>query len=291
METKAGFVALVGRPNAGKSSLMNWLLGEKIAIVSKKANATRKRVNAIVMHENNQIILVDTPGIHYREKLLNQFMLEEALKAIGDSDLNLFLSPVQDDTKYYEDFLTKSNTPHILVLTKTDEVSNDKLLTTIATFQKFSDKFLELVPISINKNINREVLLNMISKYLPTSPFLYDPENITTEYIRDIYKEFIREAIFEETSDELPYESDVIIDKIEEDGKIEKIFATIIVEKQSQKNMLIGQGGSTIKRIGINSRKKIEFLSGETVFLKLFVSVRKGWSKNKKSLEKIGYIF
>jgi GTP-binding protein Era len=291
METKAGFVALVGRPNAGKSSLMNWLLGEKIAIVSKKANATRKRVNAIVMHENNQIILVDTPGIHYREKLLNQFMLEEALKAIGDSDLNIFLSPVQDDTKHYEDFLTKSNTPHILVLTKTDEVSNDKLLTTIATFQKFSDKFLELVPISINKNINREVLLNMISKYLPTSPFLYDPENITTEYIRDIYKEFIREAIFEETSDELPYESDVIIDKIEEDGKIEKIFATIIVEKQSQKNMLIGQGGSTIKRIGINSRKKIEFLSGETVFLKLFVSVRKGWSKNKKSLEKIGYIF
>jgi len=291
METKAGFVALVGRPNAGKSSLMNWLLGEKIAIVSKKANATRKRVNAIVMHENNQIILVDTPGIHYREKLLNQFMLEEALKAIGDSDLNIFLSPVQDDTKHYEDFLTKSNTPHILVLTKTDEVSNDKLLTTIAAFQKFSDKFLELVPISINKNINREVLLNMISKYLPTSPFLYDPENITTEYIRDIYKEFIREAIFDETSDELPYESDVIIDKIEEDGKIEKIFATIIVEKQSQKNMLIGQGGSTIKRIGINSRKKIEFLSGETVFLKLFVSVRKGWSKNKKSLEKIGYIF
>jgi GTP-binding protein Era len=291
METKAGFVALVGRPNAGKSSLMNWLLGEKIAIVSKKANATRKRVNAIVMHENNQIILVDTPGIHYREKLLNQFMLEEALKAIGDSDLNIFLSPVQDDTKYYEDFLTKSDTPHILVLTKTDEVSNDKLLTTIAAFQKFSDKFLELVPISINKNINREVLLNMISKYLPTSPFLYDPENITTEYIRDIYKEFIREAIFDETSDELPYESDVIIDKIEEDGKIEKIFATIIVEKQSQKNMLIGQGGSTIKRIGINSRKKIEFLSGETVFLKLFVSVRKGWSKNKKSLEKIGYIF
>ena len=291
METKAGFVALVGRPNAGKSSLMNWLLGEKIAIVSKKANATRKRVNAIVMHENNQIILVDTPGIHYREKLLNQFMLEEALKAIGDSDLNIFLSPVQDDTKYYEDFLTKSNTPHILVLTKTDEVSNDKLLEKIAIFQKFSDKFLELVPISINKNINREVLLNMISKYLPTSPFLYDPENITTEYIRDIYKEFIREAIFDETSDELPYESDVIIDKIEEDGKIEKIFATIIVEKQSQENMLIGQGGSTIKRIGINSRKKIEFLSGETVFLKLFVSVRKGWSKNKKSLEKIGYIF
>ena len=230
METKAGFVALVGRPNAGKSSLMNWLLGEKIAIVSKKANATRKRVNAIVMHENNQIILVDTPGIHYREKLLNQFMLEEALKAIGDSDLNLFLSPVQDDTKYYEDFLTKSNTPHILVLTKTDEVSNDKLLTTIATFQKFSDKFLELVPISINKNINREVLLNMISKYLPTSPFLYDPENITTEYIRDIYKEFIREAIFEETSDELPYESDVIIDKIEEDVKIENPFEGLDIE-------------------------------------------------------------
>ncbi|HIE34782.1 MAG TPA: GTPase Era, partial [Campylobacterales bacterium] len=129
-DSKAGFVALVGRPNAGKSSLLNWLLGEKIAMVSHKAQATRKRLNAIVMHKNNQIIFVDTPGIHEKEKLLNRFMLEEALKAIGDCDLILFLSPVTDSLKNYEKFLelNRKNRPHIVLLTKIDQVSNEDLL-------------------------------------------------------------------------------------------------------------------------------------------------------------------
>jgi len=290
-KTKSGFVALIGRPNAGKSTMMNWLLGEKIAIVSQKANATRKRVNAIVMHGENQIILVDTPGLHEREKLLNQFMLEEALKAIGDCDLILFLSPVHDGTKYYEEFLTRTKRPHIVVLTKIDEVKNNKILEVMAQFQKFEKNFLELIPISVPKSLNKEPLLSSVSKYIPESPYLFNPEELTTEHMRDIYKEFIREAIFDETSDELPYESDVVIDKVDETGPIEKIHATIVVEKTTQKGMLIGKEGRGIKRIGKNARAKIEYLTRKQVFLQLFVSVKKGWSKDKDSLEKMGYIF
>jgi len=290
-QTKAGFVALVGRPNAGKSTLLNWLLGEKIAIVSHKANATRKRINGIVMYQNHQIILVDTPGLHERERLLNQFMLEEALKAIGDCDLIIFLAPVYDKLDNYEKFLQLSNRPHILALTKIDEVESGKVLEKIAEYQKYSDKFLELIPISARKGVNRDALLSSIVKYLPDSPYLYDPEELTTEYIRDIYREFIREAIFEETSGEIPYESDVVIDKIEEGGEIEKIYGTIIVEKRSQKMVIVGEKGRTIKRIGQSARKKIEKFIERQVYLELFVSVKKGWSKHKKSLEEIGYIF
>jgi GTP-binding protein Era len=294
LETKAGFVAVVGRPNAGKSTLMNWLLGEKIAIVSHKANATRKRVNAIVMHENSQIILVDTPGLHEKEKLLNQFMLDEALKAIGDCELILFVTPVNDETKYYTEFLEKTDKPHLIIMTKTDQYSNDTVLNAINEFAKYQDKFLELVPISAPKDQNKNELLDTVSKYLGVSPFLYDPEDLTTEHVKDIYREFIREAIFDETSDELPYESDVIIEKIFEKNhknKLEKIKATIVVEKHTQKGMIIGKGGATIKRIGKSAREKIEFLTQEKVYLELFVSVKKGWSKNKKSLEELGYIF
>jgi GTP-binding protein Era len=137
--TKCGYVSVVGRPNAGKSSLLNWLVGEKIAMVSHKANATRRRSNIIVMHEDDQIVFVDTPGIHETEKLLNQFMLDEALKAMGDCDLILFLAPVTDSLKYYEDFLEKNkkNTKHILLLTKIDFVNNDELMLKLKEYEKY----------------------------------------------------------------------------------------------------------------------------------------------------------
>ncbi len=294
VKSRTGLVSIVGRPNAGKSTLLNWLLGEKIAIVSHKANATRKRVNAIVMHGEDQVVLVDTPGIHQREKLLNQFMLEEALKAIGDCDLILFLAPITDSTKDYEHFLELSKKPHFLLLTKSDEVSNGAILESITKYQKFSDKFLELIPVSTKRGIDREYILKTIVKYLPVSPHLYNPEDLTTEHLRDIYREFIREAIFDGTSDEIPYESDVVIDKVEEifdDNKIDKIHATIIVEKENQKAMLIGKNGSGLKRIGQNAREKIEELIKKKIYLQLFVSVKRGWSKDKKSLEQFGYIF
>ncbi|KFN40098.1 MAG: GTPase Era, partial [Sulfuricurvum sp. MLSB] len=258
--SKAGFVALVGRPNAGKSTMMNWLLGEKIALVSQKANATRKRSNAIVMHNDDQIIFVDTPGLHKAEKLLNQYMLEEALKAIGDCDLVVYLAPASDKTVHYENFLELNDQKrkHIIVLSKIDQVSQGDLLKKIGEYNRFSDRFEALIPVSVTKNVGKNDLLNAIAKQLDESPYLYDPDNLTTEMMRDIYKEFIREAIFDNISDEIPYESDVIVDKIDEDGPVEHIRATIIVEKETQKGIIIGKAGSAIKRIGRNAREKIE---------------------------------
>ena len=289
--TKAGFVSLIGRPNAGKSTLMNSLLGENIAMVSQKANATRKRSNAIVMHGDTQIIFVDTPGLHEREKVLNQFMLDEALKAMGDCDLIVYLAPVTDSVEHYEKFLKLNNgkVKHIIVLSKIDQVKQDKLFRKIASYNQFAEHFEALIPVAIPKKVGHEDLLNVISKNLPDSPFLYDPDDLTSELVRDIYAGFIREGIFENVSDEIPYESDVLIDSIEEEQGIDRIYATIIIEKESQKGIIIGKGGESIKRIGKSAREKIERLSGKKAYLNLQVSVKKGWSKDKAFLEEIGY--
>ena len=289
--TKCGYVSVVGRPNAGKSSLLNWLVGEKIAMVSHKANATRKRSNIIVMHEDDQVIFVDTPGIHETEKLLNQFMLDEALKAMGDCDLILFLAPVTDKVSYYEDFLVKNkkNVKHILLLTKIDFVSNDEILEKIKEYEQYSDKYEAIIPISIKKQTKKSDILDEVVKYLPEHPYLFDPEIMTTEHLRDIYKEFIRESIFENISDEIPYETDVIVNKVEEKPTVDVIKATIIVQKDTQKGMIIGKNATAIKRIGKDARIKIEKLSGRKCFLELFVSIKKGWTKDKKGLKELGY--
>jgi len=289
--TKAGFVSLIGRPNAGKSTLMNSLLGEKIAMVSQKANATRKRSNAIVMHENAQIIFVDTPGLHEKEKMLNQYMLDEALKAMGDCDLIVYLAPITDSTEHYEKFLKLNNNrvKHIIVLSKIDQVSQEKLFKRIASYNQYSENFEALIPVAIPRKLGHEDLLNTIAKLLPDSPYLYDPEDLTSELVRDIYAGFIREAIFENISDEVPYESDVIIDSIEEEQGIDRIYATIIIEKESQKGIIIGKGGEAIKRIGKSAREKIERLSTKKAYLNLQVTVKKGWTKDKNFLKEIGY--
>jgi GTP-binding protein Era len=289
--TKAGFVSLIGRPNAGKSTLMNSLLGEKIAMVSQKANATRKRSNAIVMHNNTQIIFVDTPGLHEKEKILNQYMLDEALKAMGDCDLIVYLAPVTDNLEHYERFLelNKGRVKHIIALSKIDQVSQEKLLKKIGQYNKYSDYFEALIPIAIPRKVGHKDLLDTIAKHLPESPYLYDPEDLTSEYLRDIYAGFIREAIFENISDEVPYESDVLIDSIEEDEGIDRIYATIIIEKESQKGIIIGKKGEAIKRIGKSARQKIERLSGKKAYLNLQVTVKKGWTKDKNFLQEIGY--
>jgi GTPase len=288
--SKAGFVALVGRPNAGKSTLLNALLGEKIALVSQKANATRKRLNAIVMHGEDQIIFVDTPGLHEKERQLNQFMLEEALKAIGDCDLIVYLAPTADSVKHYERFLeTSGSKKHIIVLSKIDQVSQGELLARIGEYNAFADHFEALIPVSVTKKVGLEDLKSIIVRHLPESPYLFDPEDLTNERLRDIFKEFIREAIFDNISDEIPYGADVVIDKIDETDTIDHIRATIIIEKESQKGIMIGKGGNTIKRIGKQARQKIESLSGKKAFLDLFVSVRPNWTNDKKMLEDLGY--
>jgi GTP-binding protein Era len=291
MSTKCGYVSVVGRPNAGKSSLLNWLVGEKIAMVSHKANATRKRSNIIVMHEDSQIVFVDTPGLHETEKLINQFMLDEALKAIGDCDLILFLAPVTDKLTHYEDFLEKNkkNTKHILLLTKIDNVSNEEVLEKIKEYEEYANKYEAVIPVSIKKQTKQSDILDVAVKHLPVHPYLYDPEIMTTEHMRDIFKEFIRESIFDNISDEIPYETDVLINKVEEKNDLDVIKATIIVQKSTQKGMIIGKGATAIKRIGKDARLKIEKLTGRKCYLELFVSIKKGWTKNKQGLKDLGY--
>ncbi|MBD3791695.1 MAG: GTPase Era [Campylobacterales bacterium] len=293
-KTKAGFVAVVGRPNAGKSTLLNHIVGEKLAMVSKKAQATRKRMNIIEMHEGAQIIFVDTPGIHKKEKLLNEFMLDEALKAMGDADLILFLAPVTDKLDEYEKFLQMSEAKgikHIIVLTKIDHAKQGEILKKLAEYQKYQDRFEAIIPFSVNKKVGKVQLLDEIVKYLPESPYLYDPELLTTDNIRDIYKELIRESIFENLSDEIPYESDVVIDKIDESDNIDRVFATIIVEKDTQKGMIVGKKGEGIKRVGKLAREHLEEFAQKKIYLDLHVAVKKGWSKNRSDLESFGYVF
>lgn len=294
-EQKCGFTAVVGRPNAGKSTLLNYLSEYKLAMVSKKAQATRKRMNIIVMHENAQIIFVDTPGIHKKEKLLNQFMLDEALKALGDSELHIFLAPVNDSIEHYKEFLKlrkDSTIPHIVLLTKVDRVSNERVLQKLSEYSEFSSQFKEIIPFSIKRGgVTKKMLLDTIAKYLPTHPWLYESELLTTENIRNIYKELIREAVFEKSSDEIPYESDVVIDKIDESDNLDIVTASVVVEKETQKRMLIGKGAQSIKRIGKYAREQIEEFSGKKIYLDLNVVVKKGWSKDKGLLEDLGYIF
>jgi GTP-binding protein Era len=288
---KAGFIAVIGKPNAGKSSLLNWLLDEKIAMVSKKANATRKRANIIVMHGSVQFIFIDTPGIHESEKLLNKFMLEESLKAMSDCDLILFLTPVTDSLQSYKDFLaSNTNKPHIVLLTKCDTVNNEKILKKISEFETYQSQFKALMPISIKHYKAKTYLLEKLEKFIPEHPHFYDPELLTTQTMREIYKELIREAIYEFTNDEVPYSSDVIIDKVEENGKVYKIYADIIVEKESQKKIVIGSGGETLKRIGMYSRKLIEKIINKKIFLKISVKNNKKWTKSEKNLTRMGYL-
>ena len=295
--SRAGFVAVLGRPNAGKSTLLNFLCGQNLALVSHKANATRKRMNFIINHTNAQgelaqIIFVDTPGIHKQEKLLNQFMLQEALKAMGDCDLNLFLAPAYDDLKYYEEFLELSNgKPHVLLLTQCDKVSKESVLEKIAQYKAYEDKFLALIPTECKNSFDPTQLLETIASFLPSSPPLYDEEILTTSNMREIYKEIIRESLFENLSDEIPYESDVVIEKFIEMPTLTKVYAKIIVEKESQKAMIIGKGANTIKRIGKNARLKLESLEEKKIFLQLNVFAQRNWSKTKEGLKKIGYDF
>jgi GTP-binding protein Era len=217
-------------------------------------------------------------------------MLNEALKALSDSDLILFLADIRDDIKGYEWFLglNKKNIPHILVLTKIDLVSKEDIEKKIKDYKKIS-KALDIVPISVVNAEGKDELLETIIKYLPEHPYYYDPEIISTENIRDIYKELIREALFEKLGDEIPYETDILIEKIEEFGNFDKIYATIVVERESQKGMVIGRRGKKIKEIGVYARNLLEEFSSKKIYLELFVKVVRGWSKNKKMLEELGY--
>ena len=288
---KSGFVSIIGRTNAGKSSFLNALLNEKIAIVSHKQNATRRKINGIVMNGEDQIIFTDTPGLHESNKAINQLLINQAIKSMGDCDLIVFLAPIHDDTSDYEKFLALNpEKPHILVLTKVDESSNAKVLEKITKYQKFQDKFAALLTFSTKQPTYKKPLLDEISKLLPEHEYFYDPEFLTPTNEKEIFREFILEAIYENLSDEIPYLSDAIIKSVKEKTGITEIYASIITERDIHKSMIIGKNGETIKRIGIFARKLIQNLTNTKVFLKLDVVVKKGWSKEEKSLNQIiGY--
>lgn len=288
---KSGFVSIIGRTNAGKSSFLNALLNEKIAIVSHKQNATRRKINGIVMNGEDQIIFTDTPGLHESNKAINQLLISQAIKSMGDCDLIVFLAPIHDDTSDYEKFLALNpEKPHILVLTKVDESSNTKVLEKITQYQKFQDKFAALLTFSTKQPTYKKPLLDEICKLLPEHEYFYDPEFLTPTNEKEIFREFILEAIYENLSDEIPYLSDAIIKSVKEKTGITEIYASIITERDIHKSMIIGKNGETIKRIGIFARKLIQNLTNSKVFLKLDVVVKKGWSKEEKSLNQIiGY--
>ena len=288
---KSGFVSIIGRTNAGKSSFLNALLNEKIAIVSHKQNATRRKINGIVMNGKDQIIFTDTPGLHESNKAINQLLINQAIKSMGDCDLIVFLAPIHDDTSDYEKFLALNpEKPHILVLTKVDESSNAKVLEKITKYQKFQDKFAALLTFSTKQPTYKKPLLDEICKLLPEHEYFYDPEFLTPTNEKEIFREFILEAIYENLSDEIPYLSDAIIKSVKEKTGITEIYASIITEREIHKSMIIGKNGETIKRIGIFARKLIQNLTNTKVFLKLDVVVKKGWSKEEKSLNQIiGY--
>ena len=288
---KSGFVSIIGRTNAGKSSFLNALLNEKIAIVSHKQNATRRKINGIVMNGEDQIIFTDTPGLHESNKAINQLLISQAIKSMGGCDLIVFLAPIHDDTSDYEKFLALNpEKPHILVLTKVDESSNAKVLEKITKYQKFQDKFAALLTFSTKQPTYKKPLLDEICKLLPEHEYFYDPEFLTPTNEKEIFREFILEAIYENLSDEIPYLSDAIIKSVKEKTGITEIYASIITERDIYKSMIIGKNGETIKRIGIFARKLIQNLTNTKVFLKLDVVVKKGWSKEEKSLNQIiGY--
>lgn len=237
------------------------------------------------MHNETQIIFMDTPGIHQKEKLLNKFMLEETMKAMCDCDIAIFVTSLMDDIKHYEEFLAMNNKKHILVLSKIDRYSREQIYKQINLYSKYKDKYESIIPVSSKNNINIKNLINEVAKYIPRSQYLYDIDIISTNNIREIYREKIREAIFNRIHKEIPYESCVDIKSLKETKSIDIIKANIIVEKDSQKIILIGKNGNTIKSIGMQARRSIEQFSRKKAFLELNVIIKKGWSKDKNMIE------
>ncbi|EAI4447800.1 GTPase Era [Campylobacter lari] len=287
---KSGFISIVGRTNAGKSSILNSLLEEKVAMVSHKQNATRRKINAIIMHENHQLIFIDTPGLHASSKAMNQLMIDLAIKSIADCDVILFVASIYDDIKDYENFLSLNpKAPHIVLINKVDLVKKEVLLKKLSEYSQFNSHFSAIIPYSAKQKFYKKILLDEMIKYLPEHPYYFDPEFITTTNEKDIYRDFILEAIYENLSDEIPYSTEVKIEKIKELEQIYYINAIIITDSNSHKGMILGKDGTTIKRIGKEARMKIEKLAQKKVMLKLFVQLEKNWHKNEQNLKKILY--
>ena len=293
-EFKSGFVTLIGRPNVGKSTLMNHLIGQKIAITSEKPQTTRNRIQTVYTDERGQIIFLDTPGIHKAKNKLGEYMVNVAENTLKEVDVILWL--VEPTTfigageRHIAEQLSKIKTPVILVINKIDTVkSKEEILTFIAAYKDILN-FAEIIPVSALKEMNIEDVKSSIFKYLPAGPQFYDEDTVTDQPMRQIAAELIREKALRMLDDEIPHGIAVVIDQLKErpNGIID-VDATIVCERDSHKGIIIGKGGSMLKRIGTAARMEIENLMDTKVNLKLWVKVRREWRDSDMYMKNYGY--
>ena len=289
---KSGFAALIGRPNVGKSTLMNCLIGQKIAITSKKPQTTRNRIQTVYTSEEGQIIFVDTPGIHKAKNKLGDYMVHVAEHSLREVDVILWLVEPTDyigtGEQHIIEQLRKVKIPVILVVNKIDTVKKEQLLASIDLYRKQLD-FAEVVPVSALKKDNTNVLIAQIMKYLPYGPAFYDEDTITDQPTRQIVAELIREKVLRSIDEEIPHGVAVTIESMKYGKKLVDINATIICERDSHKGIIIGKGGQMLKKIGSMARTEIEDLLEQHVNLQLWVKVKKDWRDSDFLIKNFGY--
>lgn len=292
---KSGFIAIVGRPNVGKSTLLNKMMGHKISIVTNKAQTTRNNIRGILTKKDEyQMIFVDTPGIHSSKNDLDRIMNASALKSMKDVDLILFLVPADEIIGKNDQFILKQlerkDVIKILVITKSDLVSKTKLLEKVLAWRELTQDFVETIIISSVENINVEILKDLIYKHLPENDYqFYDEDMITDQPNRFSIREIIRENILMKTGQEIPHSVAILIDQLDDNDDEMNIEATIIVERKSQKGIIIGSQGSKIKDIKYKSKKQISELFDKPVTLELFVKVQEDWRSSPSLIKKMGY--
>lgn len=292
---KSGFVTIIGRPNVGKSTLLNQILEQKIVIATDKAQTTRKRIKGILTENRGQVVFIDTPGVHRPLNKLGEFLMDEAKFALPDADLILFLvdgaeTAGKGDKWIVENLLKSTKIPIILVMNKVDKIKNQQIIEeNLISYKLLFDENLPVVRISAKTGRNKDTLLDNIFKKLPEGSMLYPEDVVTEESMRDISEEIIREKILLNTSDEIPHSVAITINKYEESDDIDKIYATVFCEQKSQKGILIGKGGNLLKKIGTEARLELEKIVDKKVFLSLEVKVEKDWRKKDKVLKNFGY--
>ena len=294
MNMKCGFVTIIGRPNVGKSTLLNQILGQKIVIATDKAQTTRKRIKGILTNEQGQIVFIDTPGIHRPLNKLGEFLIDEAKIAIPDADVIIFLvdgsEPAGKGDKWIVRNLLETKIPIIIVMNKVDKVKKpEKVEENLLSYKTLFNQNLPVIKISAKTGRNIDTLLKNLYKKLPDGEIMYPEDVVTEETMRDVAQEIIREKILINTSDEIPHAVAVKIENYFEQEDIDKIYATIYCETKSQKGILIGKGGSLLKKIGTEARQDLEKITEKKVFLGLEVKVEKDWRKKDNILKDFGY--
>ena len=289
---KAGFATLIGRPNVGKSTLMNHLIGQKIAITSNKPQTTRNRIQTVYTSEEGQIVFLDTPGIHKAKNKLGDYMVGVAQRTLSEVDVILWLveptNYIGAGEQYIIEQLKKTKTPKILVINKVDTVKKSEILGFIDTYRKQLD-FDEIVPVSALKGTNTDTLIQCIFKYLPYGEAFYDEDTVTDQPMRQIVSELIREKALRLLSDEIPHGIAVSVDSMKYREHIVDIDATIVCERDSHKGIIIGKGGTMLKKIGMQARPDIEDLVEMQVNLQLWVEVKKDWRDSDFLMKNFGY--